>query len=320
MRPELLNLLRCPFCQNDRLDLVTYSQNAIEIRTGEIQCQGCQASFPIVNGVVELLAGLDEDTLRERNARQKQRDWEIERQRPFINDNPGQPWIWPAFAANVTQGLSLLPLQGKLVLDIGAATCWATRMMCERGAYPIALDISTSMLTDGEAQFQQDIYFDRVAANMTLLPFRDRSVQGIFFSASIHHARDLNLVFTECTRCLDDGGFIVLVNEPVMGRMRRNLNFGETEKAAGMNEHIFTLDDYRKAAASAGLSAEVFFPDSLRNQLSGKSPYPRTLGLRIARFFWPILQPFTGQLVDLLHRLIGIELILVAVKDHSNNH
>jgi SAM-dependent methyltransferase len=314
VRPDLLEILRCPLCQNNRLNLVAHSQNEREVRTGEIRCEDCQASFPIVNGVVELLVGLDADTLKERNARQKQRDWGIERQRPFINDNPSQPWIWPAFAANVQQGLDLQPLRGKKVLDIGAATCWATRMMCERGATAVAVDISTSMLMDGESQFQQNIYFDRVAANMNILPFKDRSVEAIYFSAAIHHASDLQDVFKECARCLNDNGHVVLVNEPVRGKMRSNLNFGETDKAAGMNEHIFTIDDYQTAASSAGLRTEAFFPDSLRNQLAGKAPYPRTFGLFSARALWPLLQPFAERITIPLHRFLGIELVMVATK------
>ncbi len=123
MRKELLNILRCPICKSINLALDSVSANECEIREGQIHCLDCRTIFPVINGVVELLSGLDDDTLKERNAGHKQRDWEVERQRPFINDNPGQPWIWPAFTANVIQGLDLLPLQGKLVLEIGAATC-----------------------------------------------------------------------------------------------------------------------------------------------------------------------------------------------------
>ncbi len=185
-------------------------------------------------------------------------------------------------------------------------------MMCERGANAVAVDISTSMLIDGEAQFQKGIFFNRVAANMAILPFRDQSVQAIFFSAAIHHANDLSVVFAECARCLEYGGYIVLMNEPVRGKLRKGLNFGEADKLAGMNEHIYSIDEYRNAASLAGLQTRIYFPDSLSHQLSGRSPYPPTIGLRAARLLWPILKPFARHLTFPLHRLLGIDLVMRA--------
>jgi SAM-dependent methyltransferase/uncharacterized protein YbaR (Trm112 family) len=315
MRADLLAILRCPHCKNHPLSLEINRSNEQEIREGAVCCPACANRFPILNGVVELLAGLDAGTLAERNSRVRKRDWDIERQRPYINDKPTHPWIWPAFAANVNQGLSLVELKNKRVLDVGAATCWSTRMICERGALGIALDISTSMLEDGEAQFKTGVLFDRVAANMSVLPFQDASLHVIFFSATLHHTSLLESVFQEVHRCLAPGGQAVLVNEPVAGVLHRSANFGEQDRREGMNEHIYSLSEYRQAALRSGLQPEVHFPDSLRLQLDGKLPRPATPGLALVSVFWKWLPcGLKKHALEPGHRWIGLDLVMLLAK------
>jgi SAM-dependent methyltransferase len=319
MRKDLLNLLRCPNCFSKNLMLTIKVVDIHEVKEGHIYCEGCHSTFPILNGVIELLSGLDVNTLKERNARHKQRDWSVEQQRPFINDNTAQPWLWPAFAANVKQGLDLIEPKGKTVLDIGAATCWATRMMCERGATAVAIDISTSMLIDGEAQFSKGVYFERVTANMVVLPFRDKSVHAIFFSASIHHTSNLKQVIKECTRCITDDGSFILVNEPVSGYLRNNQSFGEIDLSAGMNEHIYSLNEYQDAVRSAGLETKIFFPDSLRNQLIGKAPCPPTIGIKALKALWPIMKSSADKIIYPMHWIFGGELVMMATKQKNSS-
>lgn len=317
MRIELMEALLCPNCKSPNIKLYEIIKDDYEVREGHIECPECISVYQLINGVVELLAGVDDDTLIERNSRNKHRDWSIERQRPYINDNFAQPWLWPAFAANVEQGIDSIDLEGKIIVDIGAATCWATRMMAERGATAVAVDISTSMLLDGESQFSQEVFFDRVAANMAVLPFRDASVHSIFFSASIHHTGDLKQVIKECARCLPDNGSLVLVNEPVFGNLRNRKSFGEEDLSAGMNEHIYSLIEYQDAALSAGLQPIIFFPDSLRNQLNGKAPYPPTIGIKILKLLWPLMKASADKIIYPMHWLFGGELVMMAKKNKN---
>lgn len=309
-----MNILQCPKCKSDDLALNIEYEDEREVRTGSLTCISCEGRYSIAHGVVELLPEiLDEHTWRERQERDKKvRDWEVERQRPYINDMPECPWCYPSIAANVEQGLRQLTLAGKLVLDIGAATCWSTRMMSEGSAMAVALDISTSMLRDGEAQFGAGVYFDRIAATMNELPFHDRVFDAVFASATIHHSDDIRRTFSEIRRILKPCGLAVLVNEPVLGLLRRASDFGCEDIEQGMNEHVYRLRGYLRAAGAAGLKADGLFPASLTRQLLGDIPAPDTDLMKLAKFGWRMTPRFLQRLsLPVGHILVGLPLVLV---------
>jgi SAM-dependent methyltransferase len=321
MRKELLQSLRDPV-NGEPLTLHITHEDSREVRAGELVSASGKHRYAITDGVAELLpfSNLDQQTRTERNVRdEKRRDWAVERQRPYLNDNPTSPWIWPGFAANVEQGLAQVALRGKRTLDVGCATCWSTRMICEQGAWAVALDISTGILRDGEAQFATGAYFDRIAATMTQLPFQDASFDVIFASASVHHASDLTQTFREFARVTTHTGQMVLVNEPVLGILRSGESFGKDEIEQGMNEHIYRLADYVSAARSAGFEAHALFPADLEAQLSGRNPAPPG-PIRRLKPLWPLVSSMGKDgLMRLGHWLIGLSLVLVGRKVNRGN-
>jgi len=320
---DLLALLRCPACHGTNLALRDERTDEREVRGGLLVCGSCAARYAIQDGVVELLSGLGSEARQERQVRnaRKTRDWAIERERPYIDDAPGSPWLWPSFASNVEQGLAQLALDGARVLDIGAATCWSTRMLCERGARAVALDISTGILRDGEAQFATGVFFDRVAATMEELPFVDAAFDVVFASATVHHSPRLQHTLAEIGRVLAPAGRAVLVNEPVLGLLRRPSQFGREERELGMSEHIYRLWDYTSAARAAGLQPQILFPAALDRWLRGEIPGADTRWMRLARHFPVFYQrrPWLArwfQRCSLLpgHILFGLTLALLAEK------
>lgn len=321
MREDMIKLLRCPVCKGEQLELHDRQHDGREVRSGVLKCQSCSREYPIIDGVAELLPELEKDTLQERQARDvKKRDWETERQRPYFNDSPDAPWVWPDFAANVEQGLSQVELEGKLVLDVGAATCWSTRMICERGAQAVALDVSTGMLLDGEAQFDTGLFFNRLAATMDNIPVVDETFDVVFASATIHHTGALEGTFNELSRVTKPGGCMILVNEPVLGLLKSGSDFGLEDARKGMNEHIYRLRNYLQAARSTGWKARILFPAGLEQQLRGEAPAPNTLLINAGRRIWRLL-PKTLQKLGLYpgHWLIGLTLIMVARKDKESD-
>lgn len=323
MHRDVLALLRCPSCHSANLDLRNERVDGRQVRAGSLVCGSCGAEYAIVDGVVELLPGIGAEAQQEREARDAKdtRDWAVERQRPYIDDAPGCPWLWPSFAANVEQGLAQLALEGARALDIGAATCWSTRMLCERGARAVALDISTGMLRDGEAQFETGVFFDRMAATMEELPFLDAVFDAVFASAAVHHSANLRRTMAEIGRVLVPAGRAVLVNEPVLGLLRRASQFGREDREQGMNEHIYRLWDYVGAARAAGLKAQVLFPAAQDRWLRGDVPGPDTRWTRMAERVAilyrrsPWLARWSRRFSLLPgHLLLGLTLVLVAEK------
>jgi SAM-dependent methyltransferase len=87
------------------------------------------------------------------------------------------------------------------VLDAGAGTGVSTRVFAERAANTIALDISREMLTEVD-------FAPRLQADFDRLPFVDRSVDGVAFTASLFLVPDPTVAAREAARVLRPGGVV----------------------------------------------------------------------------------------------------------------
>jgi uncharacterized protein len=54
VRPDLLEILRCPVCRGE-LELVTRRTDRREIVEGTLLCAKCKVDYPIENGIPDLL-------------------------------------------------------------------------------------------------------------------------------------------------------------------------------------------------------------------------------------------------------------------------
>lgn len=54
MRPDLLDILCCPVCQGD-LTLTVARKNGDEIVDGTLACARCSVTYPIEDGIPDLL-------------------------------------------------------------------------------------------------------------------------------------------------------------------------------------------------------------------------------------------------------------------------
>ncbi|MHB8351572.1 MAG: methytransferase partner Trm112 [Thermoplasmata archaeon] len=54
MKPDLMDILCCPVCRGP-LALTTTSSDGTEILTGTIACAKCPATYPIEDGIPDLL-------------------------------------------------------------------------------------------------------------------------------------------------------------------------------------------------------------------------------------------------------------------------
>lgn len=54
MRRDLLDILACPVCKGD-LALQVENETKDEIMKGTLRCKGCSASFPIEDGIPNML-------------------------------------------------------------------------------------------------------------------------------------------------------------------------------------------------------------------------------------------------------------------------
>ena len=54
MKPDLLEILRCPVCRGE-LKLTVRSQQGTEIVQGTLACAKCRVDYPIEDGIPDLL-------------------------------------------------------------------------------------------------------------------------------------------------------------------------------------------------------------------------------------------------------------------------
>jgi len=109
----------------------------------------------------------------------------------------------------------LVDLNGKLVVDAGCGNLTFTRLLAEQGAQVLAIDPdSVQAQKNREAEPVPGIEFVETGAEN--LPCEDNSVDGVFFSYSLHHVpADLfPAIYAEALRVLRPSGFLYVL-EPI---------------------------------------------------------------------------------------------------------
>jgi SAM-dependent methyltransferase len=268
MHPSLVDIIRCPICRSTQLNIHIEETDVREIRTGTVKCSSCHRSFPIENGVLDLLPDPNDAILREQQGWKTllgQPDPNIEEQMLALPYNLDPHW--QPIAENFDQILRHADLRDKRVLDIGSGRTWSARRMAALGAHVVATDVLRlkyiGLDTADIFLAADNCYYERVLCDMENLPFRDGSFDYIFSSASLHHALDLRAGFSALHRVLRLGGELLLVNEPVLRYGESHTWDGNPEVAAGINEHIYAIDEWLTAAQETRFSSQLIFPASV---------------------------------------------------------
>ncbi len=165
---------------------------------------------------------------------------------------------WKRHAKNFFFIINKLDLKNKLVLDLGAQRCWSTRHLALKGAKAVALDIDDTIRGLRAADvFFDEIYFDRVCADMNDLPFNDSSFDIVFCTGALHHSDNLNKTISEVTRILKPKGVFAMTNEPC-GKFIAKENVQTPE---GIHEHNYRYVTYTKILNKYFSNVQVF-PES----------------------------------------------------------
>lgn len=135
-------------------------------------------------------------------------DWTHHLAKPFGSFDE-TPQLLINFAV-VLQGLQLCP--GMTVLEFGAGTCWAARVLTQLGCKVIAVDVSPTALSIGKDLYARHPPLgDRPAPQFLLfdgqrLELRDQSVERIICLDALHHVPNPKEVLAELSRVLEPGG------------------------------------------------------------------------------------------------------------------
>lgn len=336
MKADNLKLFFCPNCKNDNLKLSAGAKNNVEITQGNILCENCRKKYIIEDGIAELILPVEDIIneekfyLNELNSSIKNDGTFIENKEEFILALPNitgklsnRPHVINYF---VTQGINfyfvldkLKPKKRDLVLDIGAGRCWTSAEFARRGCGVFAIEIlKEKYLGLKTAQIyidKENIFFERTRADMTNLPFKNKTFDIVFFNCSIHHSYNINKSVSEAARVLKDGGKLVLLNEPVKGFFRKHKDLDEL-KESGLNENSYFIGEYEKILSKYNIKFNTFFPASfdikLKSMAKNGGFFNKIVGFSYIYFFSKIID--LKIIKKILHRVFGMGLNLIGVK------
>lgn len=283
MKTELLEILRCPHCHST-LQLVAEIKDQREVRQGHLTCNGeMRHLFKIKEGIVEFCAGFNHELVKREleyenstyHGSPRLRDPELIAQFPETLAE-----LWPHianFGPDFSDLIDRLDVrEGAWVLDVGTGPCWSSRLLAQRGARVIALDVNEANFYGlGTADILFDahgIYFERILESMTELPFADGTIDRITFNASFHHTPDLVRTLQECNRVLKEGGMAAMVNEE-FGSLRQRLAGEESVSDTG-SHHRIEYEEFETAAREAGFGLVFYVADHVRRKLKSRLPGP----------------------------------------------
>jgi len=317
MRKQLLELVRCPVCKGEQFELSSPHENQIEIRQAIVICRGCQHSFRVENGVLDLLVNPSQEITSEQVGWAQLEKMVVNTDQLMLSLPDGiaeHKAAWQSQAENFHYIWSQIELNGtEKVLDLGAGRCWATRYFARRGCLAVGLDVLLTryvgLLTSDVYLEKEGVYFERVCSDMNQIPMRDCVFDVVFMAATLHHSSDIQATLKQVHATLKPGGRLVLINEPVVGIFAsKHLDCPEVEH--GINEHVYRYLEYRRALKQLKFNWQLYpfiggyaGPVSRLNHLLVKT-FPRQL---MPKRVWPPL-----LIVQLL--LFGGILNLVAQK------
>jgi SAM-dependent methyltransferase len=286
MTPNFLEIICCPACHAS-LNLITCEKKYGELWQGILQCDNCQATYPLEKGLPFLFVQDDKwlpkakeaegwtEHLKSMNLSDPDKDG-IDL---IVPDHPEEPGIRIKKSLNTM--LDFLALTGEeTILDLGAGKGWASKQLALLGCNVVALDITADErvgLGSAKALMQHaGTYFERLIGDGENLPFHPNTFDIVFCCGAIHHSSNLPLLMENIHRILKPNGRFCAINEPCIDILADEKQVLEDvaadELALGINENRPNLIKYTDALWQNNFDIQTAFPaqsiDKSREQIT----------------------------------------------------
>jgi len=311
MKKNILEILKCPACGNNSLELIPGTLNHLEVTGGKLFCPGCAAEYKIEDGIIDFLHNANAGVLRERKAMDDDDYITDDRGNKFkitdevirkfsdkflsFPEGDGSSFFKQGGSFQSTaeasdrfySAMEDLGLTGKeRILEIGACFSYASFKFAQKGCSVVALDISNYLKVS--SLYVEKAYFERLFSDMHHMPFVDNSFDIVFGSAVLHHSKNLKEVFAEIRRVLRPAGKLVLINEAGRGVWEKIHPVYKKMEEKGFGDTAYNLLEWRKGAQEGGFKKVKIVFSSLANDYIMKYKNRGgkfTFKVRIAYFF-----------------------------------
>jgi len=152
------------------------------------------------------------------------------------------------------------------ILEIGAGGAWLSAELSKlpRVVAIMATDLSPYPLKEYaprvfELRHAHARKITRMASDFHRLDFPDHYFDYVVCSSVLHRATNIVLALREAKRVLKSGGQLVVIREPVwpLVRIKSRARILAKLLATGINDHFYTLSDYREFFKQAALPMQA---------------------------------------------------------------
>jgi ubiquinone/menaquinone biosynthesis C-methylase UbiE len=268
MKSEILTLLKNPL-NNENLELISELEENNEIKKGYLKSD--KYSFPIQNGVINFLDPNDEYINKEMthnyNTKEElikklglQKFNEFKKNQILGLDAPDYYDIYTRSTMN--EILGNLKLEDSIILEIGGSTGrdlvnyfgYESNLCIELDINPFLDEASEIIMTE------KKYYYERIRASMTLLPFKNETIDFIFGSATFHHIDNPAECFKEVYRVLKPGGKFCILNERTLSELKPSLKEMISKELEYAHEHAFFWNEWENFLKESGFTVKSFRP------------------------------------------------------------
>jgi len=180
----LFEILRCPACKG-----------ALEQTAKRFRCPRCEADYPIIDGIPDLIPGFVDEQIKKMTAGWNNLDYDYD---TFINQTA------PERLQVIDVPLLAQCADGKMVLEIGCGTARLKKPVEQAGGQYIGLDPSLKLLRQGVARGEREL----IRGVGEYLPFPGGYFDAIIGGYCSFRYIQLDKLYPECARVLKPGGVL----------------------------------------------------------------------------------------------------------------
>lgn len=304
MKPQSLSYFACPACLSS-LELTIKKESLNGIEEGELHCDPCGIAYSIHQNIP--FFGLDAENVLER---QKEMAGEME----WVSDlndldthlqfAKGSAKLSETLLKTIEAARPILKNQEPpRLLDVGAGWgCFQSWRFAKAGYQVVATELLPEFLISSEKPCQ-DQFFERVATDVTLLPFADESFDVVICKEIVHHINQPKRFFNELLRITKRAGF-VLISEPCRPIYKSLKSMEEGGKDHNLTHYIYTFSEYLRFVGIA--AQEIKWEGTIRRINSKNHPLVSRMQdlllrlqkqFRMQKILFPLmLQLFGGEI------------------------